>query len=246
MDKIDAADLKPWLTAEEDKNCSSRCTDVKLVRNGMRCPRTSLRMKPPLDRRQTSITSDEFVKLTKKFFDSYKRADAMAILKRCVVMIFGKRAMYLRLPSQDETSLIHCIHEGDLHVGLCTDRDKAYCAKYKQGIHEHPPTFEEDIEWEQNPFQQGMEQLQLAGRPETYLGEVNTAMLRGCRISLCVRPQGFCVLRLRLMKRLGRQYHVPKLCLFPVLYEPATKTGNLQYPKRQRTAHTKGVCPPTA
>ena len=34
MDKIDAADLKSWLTAEEDQNCSSRYADVKLVRNG--------------------------------------------------------------------------------------------------------------------------------------------------------------------------------------------------------------------
>ena len=36
LDKIDAADLKSWLTAEEDQNCSSRYTDVKLVRNGVR------------------------------------------------------------------------------------------------------------------------------------------------------------------------------------------------------------------
>ena len=101
MDKIDAADLKSWLTAEEDQNCSSRYTDVKLVRNGMRAVSSNDLLdddEPPLDMRQTSITSEEFFKLTRKFFDSYKRADVMAILKRCIVMIFGKRAMYLRLP----------------------------------------------------------------------------------------------------------------------------------------------------
>ena len=41
MDRIDAADLKSWLTAEEDQNRSSRYTAVKLVRNGMHSVATS-------------------------------------------------------------------------------------------------------------------------------------------------------------------------------------------------------------
>ena len=36
MDKIEAADLKSWLTSEEDQNCSGRYNDVKLARNGLR------------------------------------------------------------------------------------------------------------------------------------------------------------------------------------------------------------------
>ena len=90
MDRIDAADLKSWLTAEEDQNCSSRYTDVKLVRNGMRSVATNEIAEddePPFDNHRTSITAEEFFKLTQKFFTSYKRADVLAILKRCVVLI---------------------------------------------------------------------------------------------------------------------------------------------------------------
>ena len=36
VDWLDASDIKSWLTAEEDQNCGSRYTDVKLVYNGLR------------------------------------------------------------------------------------------------------------------------------------------------------------------------------------------------------------------
>ena len=35
-----------------------------------------------------SITSEEFFTLVQKFFKAYEKADVMAILKRCVIMIF--------------------------------------------------------------------------------------------------------------------------------------------------------------
>ena len=108
MDRIDAADLKSWLTAEEDQNCSSRYTDVKLVRNGMRSVATNEIAEddePPFDNHRTSITAEEFFKLTQKFFTSYKRADVLAILKRCVVLI-SSGVSTCGFPSQEESSLV--------------------------------------------------------------------------------------------------------------------------------------------
>ncbi|CAE7311297.1 HMA5, partial [Symbiodinium pilosum] len=134
MDRLDAADVKSWLTAEEDQNCSTRYTDVKLARNGLRALSANdldEEDELPHDRRRTSITPTEFFALVKKFFTSYKEVDVLAILKRCVALIFGKHALYLRLPSQDHNALVHCIHEDDLHVDLFTERDKSYYAKYK-------------------------------------------------------------------------------------------------------------------
>ena len=49
------------------------------------------------------------------------------------------------------------------------DRDKAFYAKYKTGVHELPPTHAEDIEWEQALIDQGMRDMHLAGRPELYI-----------------------------------------------------------------------------
>ena len=142
MDRLDAADVKSWLTAEEDQNCSTRYTDVKLARNGLRALSANdldEEDELPHDRRRTSITPTEFFALVKKFFTSYKEVDVLAILKRCVALIFGKHALYLRLPSQDHNALVHCIHEDDLHVDLFTERDKSYYAKYKVGVQELPP-----------------------------------------------------------------------------------------------------------
>lgn len=91
-------------------------------------------------------------------------------------MVFGKHAFYLRLPSQDPTAPIHCIHKEDLHLDLFTERDKPYYAKYKVGVQELPPTHSGDVDWEQDLLQQGMQELQRSGRPERYLREVNQAI----------------------------------------------------------------------
>ena len=126
MEKIDAADLESWL-AEEDQNCSSRYS-VRLVRNGMRAVATSELLEedePRLEKEQTTITSNSS-QITRKFSDSHRRAYVMAIWKRCMVLIFGKRAFYLRLPSQEEASPIPCTQEDDLHVDLFTDHDKPH------------------------------------------------------------------------------------------------------------------------
>ena len=179
MDKMEPADVKSWLTSEEDQNCSGRYTDVKLVADGLRALAANdfVREDEPLpDKHHTSIDPKEFFKLVRKFFDGYKEADMMAVLKRCILFIFGKRATYLRLPSQDSqdcNALIHCIRVDDLHEDLFTARDKDFYAKYKVGIHEPPPTFEADVAKEQELLLQGIESMQTAGRPETYLADIN-------------------------------------------------------------------------
>ncbi|CAE7613291.1 HMA5, partial [Symbiodinium sp. CCMP2592] len=152
MDKMEPADVKSWLTSEEDQNCSGRYTDVKLVANGLRALAANDFVpedEPLPDKHHTSMEPKEFFNLVKKFFVGYKEADMMAVLKRCIMFIFGKRATYLRLPSQD------------------------FYAKYKVGIHEPPPTFEADIAKEQELLLQGIESMQTAGRPETYMAEIN-------------------------------------------------------------------------
>ena len=176
MAKLDAADVKSWLTSEEDQNCSGRYTDVKLVRNGLRALASNELEKddePAEDKHRVTIEPDEFFKLVRKFFHDYKELDMLAILKRCVVLVFGKNAVYLRLPNQDRDAVVHRILVDDLHLDLLSDRDKDFFAKYKLGIHEFPPTYEADVQIEKEMIQQGMEELRMAGRPESYLSIVN-------------------------------------------------------------------------
>ncbi|CAE6936551.1 HMA5, partial [Symbiodinium sp. KB8] len=178
MDKMEPADVKSWLTSEEDQSCSRRYTDVKLVADGLRAlvANDFVPEDEPLpDKHHTSIDPKvlQARQEIRKFFDGYKEADMMAVLKRCILFIFGKRATYLRLPSQVCNALIHCIRVDDLHEDLFTARDKDFYAKYKVGIHAPPPTFEADVAKEQELMLQGIESMQTAGRPETYLADIN-------------------------------------------------------------------------
>ena len=176
MEKLDTADVKSWLTSEEDQNCSGRYTDVKLVRNGLRALASNAMTEedePQVDKHRVTIEPKDFFKLIDKFFADYKDLDKLAILKRCAFFVFGQRALYLRLPSQDREAIVHCIQVEDTHLDLFTQRDKDFYAKYKLGIQECPPTFEDDVKLEKSMIQNGMEELRLAGRPEAYLSDIN-------------------------------------------------------------------------
>ncbi|CAE7517856.1 atnA [Symbiodinium sp. CCMP2456] len=120
MDKMQPADIKSWLTSEEDQNCSGRYTDLKLVANGLRALAADDFVpedEPAPDKHSVSIDPEEFFKLVGRFFLGYK----------------------------DRNALIRCIRIDDLHEDLFTPRDKDFYAKYKNGIHELPPTFEADV-----------------------------------------------------------------------------------------------------
>ena len=177
IEKIEASDLKSWLTSEEDQNCTGRYNDVKLARNGLRALASNdleESDEPPPDRLSTSITAAEFMKLTRKLFQAYKEADVLAILKRSIVFVFGKHAVYLRLPDQDLGAPVHRILVSQLHADLFCERDKEFYAKYKIGVEELPPTFEEDVKCEQALILHGLADLAHAGRPSTYIKSINT------------------------------------------------------------------------
>ncbi|CAE7180035.1 unnamed protein product, partial [Symbiodinium necroappetens] len=131
---------------------------------------------PPPGRLSTTITTEEFTKLTHKLFAGYKEADIQAILKRSIVFVFGKHAVYLRLPNKDMAAPIHRILMDNIHADLFSDRDKPFYAKYKTGIEEVPPTFEEDVHCEQSLILHGIAELALAGNPSTYIDNVNTKL----------------------------------------------------------------------
>ena len=77
-------------------------------------------------------------------------------------------------------------------MDLFADRDKAYYAKYKVGIQERPPTFEDDVEWEQD-LQEGIQQLQLAGRPETYLRDINSTISAGAEVHVEIYNEDYAI-----------------------------------------------------
>ena len=57
----------------------------------------------------------------------------MAVLKRSVVFVFGKNALYLRLPSQHEDCVVHRIVSEDVHLDVLAPHDKYLVSQYKTG-----------------------------------------------------------------------------------------------------------------
>ena len=173
-DSISIADLKSFLTVEEEQTTSGRYNDAKLIRNCMRAYASNDldRSDEPEDDNRTSITGEEFLKLTRRIFAGDKHADVLACLKRAVVIILGLHAVYLRLPSQDPTSKVHRIKVDDLHRDLLAEKDKPLYSKYKLGILEYGPEWEGETEQEVRMISEGLERF-AAGRPEAYIEVVN-------------------------------------------------------------------------
>jgi hypothetical protein len=102
---------------------------------------------------------------TRRLFAGDKMADVLVCLKRSVVLLVGQHALYLRLPDQDPAAKVHRIKVDALHKALLAEKDKPLYSKYKLGIVEYGPHWEEET---QREVRGGMEKF-AAGRPEVYI-----------------------------------------------------------------------------
>jgi len=75
---------------------------------------------------------EEFLTLLRRTFPGDKPADVRAVLKITVVFIFGTFTLYLRLPSQHDSALIHRIQIQDLDKDLLAEHRKLFYGKYKR------------------------------------------------------------------------------------------------------------------
>lgn len=175
-DKIELADLKSFVTAEESQTCHGRYTDVKLAKNCCRAYATNdiQEEDEPKNDDRISITTPEFLKLVRRTFPGDRPADVFAVLKRSVVWIFGLHALYLRLPSEQEDAPTHRIQVNDLHRDLLAEDHKVYYGKYKSGWMESPPDFEALVAEEQDLVETAMEEYKQHTKPQDYLKKANS------------------------------------------------------------------------
>ena len=197
-ENVSMADLKSFLTVEEEQTTSGRYNDAKLTRNCMRAYASNDldREDEPLDDSRIFITGEEFMKMTRRLFTGDKQADVLACLKRSVVLLVGQHAVYLRLPNQDPEAPVHRIQVDELHKDLLSEKDKPLYSKYKLGIVEYGPQWEQETQQEVRTISLGMEKF-AAGRPEVYIKDANEkieAELWRARLAQSVRlsdrPEG--------------------------------------------------------
>ena len=168
------SDLKSFLTVEDDQTTSGRYNDAKLATNTMRAyALNGLDQDDELaDDGRTSITREEFLRLTRRIFAGDQHADALACLKRTVVFLFGHHAVYLRLPSQDPAAKVHRAKVDNVHQDLLAEKDKPLYSKYKLGIAEYGPGWADDVAKEVSMISEGMTKF-ASGRPEAYIAAAN-------------------------------------------------------------------------
>jgi len=120
------ADLKSFLTSDEDGTVDSRYNDTRLVRNQVRAfASNDLKDDEPSGLGSDTIISDQhFFNLLGEIFAGDKEKGVLAVLKRSAVFIFAENALYLRLPSEKRDAIVHRICIEDLYTDLLTERDK--------------------------------------------------------------------------------------------------------------------------
>ena len=170
-DRLDMADLKSFMTAEEDQTCSGRYNDVKLNRGQVRAyagNHLTFEDEPAPDAR-TTITPEEILKMLGKTFPGEREADVMAVLKRSIAFVFGKNALYLRLPSQRSDGIVHRIVAEDVHLDVLAPHDKYLLSEYKTGnIKIKGSDFEDSIAREQNMIHNSFMNMSEMG-PKEYI-----------------------------------------------------------------------------
>ncbi|CAL1150206.1 unnamed protein product [Cladocopium goreaui] len=145
-ENVSMADLKSFLTVEEEQTTSGRYNDAKLTRNCMRAYASN-----DLDREDEPL---------------------------------------------DDSRIFITGEVDELHKALLSEKDKPLYSKYKLGIVEYGPQWEQETQQEVRTISLGMEKF-AAGRPEVYIKDANEkieAELWRARLAQSVRlsdrPEG--------------------------------------------------------
>lgn len=104
------ADLKSFLTSDEDGTVEARYNDTRLIRNQLRAYASNdLKEDGGAKQRKlgTTLPAGDFLLFLNDLFAGEKEKDVLATLKRAIIFLFSDSALYLRLPSEDKVATIH-------------------------------------------------------------------------------------------------------------------------------------------
>ena len=177
---LDISDIKHFLDVGEATTAQSRYCPAKFTKNQFRAildNEFNEDDEPDHDLRST-ITFDEFFKLTSAAFGYSKKPHIMAVLKRAVTVVAGKHAMYVRLPTQHQDSPIFRFFRDSIAEDWLVDPgNKAAYSAYKRGQQSIYPGFDDNVTREQSMILQAMQKLE-GKRIQEYMSEMNQELLQ--------------------------------------------------------------------
>ena len=116
--KIDIADLKSFVTVDEEGTCQGRYNDSRLARNQMRAVASNdiVQAEPRIDPASTTtISPDAFFDLIEPVFRDDHVKDKLAVMKRASFFVFSDSGLFIRLPSEKHDAIIHRVVVDDVH-----------------------------------------------------------------------------------------------------------------------------------
>ena len=173
--KVNIADLKSFLTADEDGTVESRYNDARLIRNQLRAYASNDLKELDATEKEigTTLPAGRFLLLLDELFAGEKEKDVLAVLKRAIIFLFTESALYLRLPSEDKEGIVHRVCLEDIHKDLLAEKDKPQYGKYKAGIVETGPTFDAEVQREQAMVDDAMTMMSKYDKLHDYVQFIN-------------------------------------------------------------------------
>lgn len=174
--KVSIADLKSFLTADEDGTVESRYNDTRLIKNQLRAFASNdlKEVEQATDQKiGSTIPASRFLFFLDELFAGEKEKDVLAVLKRAMIFLFTDSAMYFRLPSENKEAMVHRICLEDLHKDLLAEKDKPLYGKYKAGVLETGPDFDIDIQRKQTMLDTAITSMSEYERAQEYIHFVN-------------------------------------------------------------------------
>jgi hypothetical protein len=148
---VDIDDLMAFLELAEAGSGDGRYTDTKYCFNGPRSYITNhvdLSKEPPLGE---TVRPTDFWFMVGEICGKQPDVLVLALFKRCISLIAGKKRVYLRLPSEDPEEKIYAFTANDVAKDWLKPDNKDYLEKFRQGEHVKMPDYDrlvaEEMEW---------------------------------------------------------------------------------------------------
>ena len=180
---MDIADLKAFVTSDEDGAVSGRYNDARLTRNQLRALASNDTGEEPrgLLPSETTLASDAFFKLVHPLFGDAHKKDTLAVMERSTTFVFTDSASCVRLPSECPDAIVHRVADGNVHLDLLMDRDKHLYEQYEQGLTVYGASYAAEVEQEQAMIDECVEYMAQFPNTKHYVSDCSQKLQKWLR-----------------------------------------------------------------
>jgi hypothetical protein len=178
LDDHSHSDMLAFLEVGKQATTDARYQNAKFAPNQWRgiANNTFKEEDEPSANDDITVDPEIFLGMVARAFGNPKSVILLAIMKRCVTIVAGKLALYIRLPSKDSDALCFKTSEQDIAKDwLVNPGNKSALAAFKNGVKMEYDGFENNMKREADLVDATMEDV-LGKLPEVIISEGNAAL----------------------------------------------------------------------